>query len=428
MRTLGGKNVFSAFSACLLFIVTIPVVMGYKMSPGEGTSYALFLLYFLLNIGNILYSLFAISGSRPAETVKNVLTWTIVLLVLAGSMGSAIIDRGKIAPGQNYKTHDIILQLEAGLRYLGDGKNPYKETYFGTPMEQWHYGEGDKDTVNPALYHFVMPPWYLLSAYPFYFVSMRIVGYFDGRMPLLTATIGLLIILFYWIRNKDIARLAIICIGLNPASISYLIEGRSDMLVLWWFVLSLFLIEKKHYVLSAISLALAAMTKQTAWFAVPIVLGYLWLGKKLSVKQLVSYSVVGFLVAVLLMAPFLVWDAKAFLDSVIFYLSGNSPNSYPISGYGLGMLLIGLKIISDTHAYYPFIIWQLVIGGTGTIIGILAFRKYNSIGMVCLIHAVTLFLFWYTSRYFNNSHVAYIATLLVIGVFKLWDEEKALPV
>ena len=128
------------------------------------------------------------------------------------------------------------------------------------------------------------------------------------------------------------------------------------------------------------------------------------------------------------MAPFLIWDAKAFLDSVIFYLAGSSPNSYPISGYGLGMLLISLKVISDTHAYYPFIIWQLVIGGIGTIIGIGLFRKYNSIAMIFLVHACTLFLFWYTSRYFNNSHVAYIATLLIIGVFKLWDEEKALPV
>ena len=275
---LGGKNVFSAFSACLLFIVTIPVVMGYKIFPGDGTSYVLFLFYFLLNISNIFYSLFG-----KNSLVKNILIWSIVLIVLVGSLGSAIIDRGKIAPGQNYKTHDIILQLEAGLRYLGEGKNPYKETYFGTPMEKWHYGEGDKDTVNPALYHFVMPPWYLLSAYPFYFVSMRTVGYFDGRMPLMAATIGLLIVLFYWIKNKDIARLAVICIGLNPASMSYLIEGRSDMLVIWWFVLSLFFIEKKHYVMSAVSLALAAMTKQTAWFAVPIVLGYLWFGKRVSV-------------------------------------------------------------------------------------------------------------------------------------------------
>ena len=414
---------FSAFSATLLFLVTIPVVMGYKISPGIGTSYVLFLLYFLLNFGNICYSLFAKNG-RKEETVKNILTWTITLFVLCGTMGTAIMDRGRIAPGQNYKIHDIILQQEAALRYLGDGKNPYKETYFGTPMEQWTYGEGDKDVVNPALYHFVMPPWYLLSSYPFYFVSMRTLGYYDGRMPLLLATIGLLIVLFFWIKNKNIARLAVILIGLNPASMSYLIEGRSDMLVLWWFILALFLIEKKRYIFSAVSLALAEMTKQTAWFAVPIVIGYLWIGKRVAIKQVIIYCFVGALVSMVLMAPFLAWDAKAFLDSTIFYLSGNGPHSYPISGYGLGMLLIGFKVISDTHAYYPFIVWQLILGGSGIMFGILTLRKYTSIAMVCFIHAITLFLFWYTSRYFNNSHVAYIATLFAISVFKIWDEEK----
>lgn len=428
MKTSGGKNFFSAFVASLLFIVTVPVVMGYKISPGEGTSYVLFLFYFLLNIGNILYSLLAVGTSKKIEVIKTMLTWAIVLIVLVGSIGTAIVDRGRIAPGQNYKTHDIILQLEAAVRYLGDGRNPYKETYFGTPMETWTYGEGDKDVVNPALYHFVMPPWYLLSAYPFYFVSMRTFGYFDGRMPLLAATIGLLVVLYVWLKNKDIARLGIIAIGFNPASFGYLIEGRSDMLVLWWFVLSVLLISKKHYFWSAVMVALAALTKQTAWFVVPIILGYLILVQKVSWRQFVWYLIVGGVVGAIFVTPFLMWDAKAFLDSVIFYLSGNSPNSYPISGYGLGMLLIGFGVISNTHAFYPFMMWQLTLGMLGLVAGIAALKKYQSIGFIFIIHAVTLFLFWYTSRYFNNSHVAYIATLLIFGVLKLWDDEKMFSV
>ena len=428
MKTSGGKNLFSAFVASLLFIVTVPVVMGYRISSGEGTSYILFLFYFLLNIGNILYSLLAVGDTKKIEITKTLLTWAIVLIVLVGSIGTAIVDRGRIAPGQNYKTHDIILQLEAAVRYLGDGRNPYKETYFGTPMETWTYGEGNKDVVNPALYHFVMPPWYLLSAYPFYFVSMRTVGYFDGRMPLLAATIGLLIVLYVWLKNKDIARLAILVIGFNPASFGYLIEGRSDMLVLWWFVFSVFLISKKQYFWSAVMVALAALTKQTAWFAVPIVLGYLTLVQKVSWKQFFWYIIVGGVVGAIVVTPFLLWDAKAFLDSVIFYLSGNSPNSYPISGYGLGMLLIGFRVISDTHAFYPFMWWQLSLGMIGLVAGIAVLKKYQSIGFIFIIHAVTLFIFWYTSRYFNNSHVAYIATLLILGVLKLWDDEKTLSV
>ncbi len=85
-------------------------------------------------------------------------------------------------------------------------------------------------------------------------------------------------------------------------------------------------------------------------------------------------------------------------------------------------------MISNTHAFYPFMMWQLTLGMLGLVAGIAALKKYQSIGFIFIIHAVTLFLFWYTSRYFNNSHVAYIATLLIFGVLKLWDDEKMFSV
>src|SRR3989344_2894776 len=161
-----------SIGAVLLFALSIPVVMGYRILPIEGTPYWLVGILFVLLTVNIL---------RP-KLIKFLL-WPIIIIVLGATMMTAIVDRSKTAP--IYGVHDIILQQEAAMRYILEGKNPYKETYFNTPLAAWHYAELGKEVVNPALYHFVMPPWYLLFPFPFYFVSTPLFGFFDGRMPLL---------------------------------------------------------------------------------------------------------------------------------------------------------------------------------------------------------------------------------------------------
>lgn len=423
MKPVQSNRIISVFGATLLFALSTPVVMHYRIFPVEGTSYPVFLAFFLLNLINIFYSLYTKSNELVFNKVTNFLTWGVIVIALVGAMWTSIADRGKIAPGQNFQTHDIILQLESAIRYVTRGKNPYKETYFGTPMESWHYSEDGKDAVNPALYHFVMPPGYLLSAYPFYFVSMRTLGYFDGRMPLLAALVGLLFILFVWMKDKSIARLAIILTAFNPATVDYLIEGRSDFQVLFWFILTLFLLDKKHIFWSAITFAFALMTKQTVWFAFPVLFGYIWVNyQKNRVKQIITFSLISGFVSFGFMLPFLLWDWRAFIDSVVFYLSGNSVHSYPISGYGLGMLLMGWGVIRNIHDTYPFAVWQALLGIPAIAAGIWWITKSKNMSTVIIVHAATLFVVWYISRYFNNSHVGYLATLFSLGVLKYWDE------
>src|SRR3989344_2072055 len=168
-----------SIGAVLLFALSIPVVMGYRILPIEGTPYWLVGILFVLLTVNIL---------RP-KLIKFLL-WPIIIIVLGATMWTAIVDRSKTAPV--YGVHDIILQQETAMRFLLQGKNPYKEQYFGTPVEEFNYDEpGNPDASNPALYHFVMPPWYLLFPYGIYFLSTPLLGYFDGRMASLAAMLGL---------------------------------------------------------------------------------------------------------------------------------------------------------------------------------------------------------------------------------------------
>src|SRR3989344_6741105 len=194
----------AALEAIVLFALSIPVVMGYRILPVDGTPYWLFGILFVLLVGNILLSVSPGSFKKNQLQVKSILFWTIIAIVLGGTTLTAIVDRAKTAPV--YGVHDIILQQEAAMRYLLEGKNPYKETYFGTPVEEFNYDDpGNPDAVNPALYHFVMPPWYLVFPFSIYIFSIPLLGYFDGRMVLLLSVAGLLVVLWRWFKSRPLA-------------------------------------------------------------------------------------------------------------------------------------------------------------------------------------------------------------------------------
>lgn len=411
--------------AILLFSLSIPVVMYYRILPVEGTPYWLFGLLFLVLGANCFVSFYpGVLGrwKRHLDRIKLMMLTAVVVVVLGGSTWTSISDRAKVAPV--WGVHDIILQQEAAMRYLLTGKNPYKETYFGTPVESWHYGELGKDAVNPALYHFVMPPFYLLFPFPFYFAANRVVGYFDGRMVLLFTMALLLIALWYWFDDKAVARVAITLTALSPSVVPYFVEGRSDVFALAWLMGSVILLKYKQYLWSAAFLALAFMSKHTTWFIAPFYALYVWRLLSGNRKMLMYMGLIIFFIAALLVGPFVYWDAGAFIDSVFLYLTGNSPTSYPVSGYGLGMMLYAWGYITDIHAYYPFVIWQILFAVPTLIFMMKWLMTKPSESKLIVTYAVFLGVYWYMSRYFNNSHLGYLAMLFVLGGLKSLDEGK----
>ncbi len=411
-------------NAVLLFAFSIPIVMKYRILPVDGTPYWLFgVLFLMLTVNCVTSFVPSVLGAfrRHADKVKNTLLVVVLIIVLGGVSITAMFDRAKTAP--LYGVHDIILQQEAAMRYVITGKNPYKETYFGTPMEAFHYAEIDNDkAVNPALYHFVMPPWYLVFPFAFYYTVRPVVGFFDGRMALLF-TMGLLLIaLWHWFKDKEVARLAVILTALSPAVIDYFVEGRSDVFALSWLIVSLVFLEKKRFIWSAVMMMLAILSKQTVWVMVPFYGMILW--QRTMKRSAVFWSSVGvsLFAGAMITLPFFLWDPRAFLDSVIFYLNGSSLHSYPVSGYGLSMVLYSAGIIRDIHAYYPFIIWQVLVCGPLFVFLARSLWAKSTQSRLMLTYSVFLIVFWYMSRYFNNSHLGYLSMLFVLAGLKGMDE------
>lgn len=386
----------------------------------EGTPYILFGMLFFCLIGFSLLSVFS-PKSPKFMLMRSILLWVSIGISLGGASITAIVDRHATAP--IWGTHDIILQQEAAIRYLTQKKNPYKETYFGTPVEMFRYEEiGNPKATNPALYHFVMPPGYLLLPLPFYWLANRLFGYFDGRMVLVMLMIGSLVVLSRWFKKKDIGEVAMILTALSPAAVDYFIEGRSDLFALAFLIGALYFFKKPTVYVATLFFSLAMLSKQTMWFAMPLYLAQLYTFYRKDWKQIMLHVLFMAIIGSIFVGPFLVWNAQAFLDSVIFYLSSGGATGYPVSGYGLSMILYSLKVIKGLHDYYPFLLWQGVFGLPTIVVSIWFFLKKPSHSRFLLGFALTLFSIWYTSRYFNNSHVAVVAGLFTLGILKHYDE------
>jgi len=395
-------------SSVLLFSLVIPLMMAYRLSPGV-TPYWLFGLIFGLLLAYLVVGRY-----------RSFLLWSIIILVIGSIYFSAIVVRHKTAP--TYQIHDIILQLESTVQFLFQGKDPYAVTFFNTPLEQWHYADSQ---INPALFYFVMMPWYLLFSLPFYFVSVSVLGFFDGRLPLVFLFSLTLLLAWKLLKMRsERQRLFLILLAFNPAVFGYFLEGRSDFFAFAFLFLAWFWLEKKCYSLAGVSMALAFATKQSVWPIFPFYFAFLWLKNKKSLEQTVRGFLPFALTFGIIALPFFVWDPQAFLNSTIFYLAGSAPHSYPVSGYGWGMVLHQFGVIRSLDAYYPFWFWQL---GICLPVGIALLRwliKAPAVWRLIACYGIFTFVFWYFSRYFNNSHLGYLSMVFLTAYF--WPKKVEL--
>lgn len=398
----------------ILFSLIIPFVMTYRIGPGDTPIWLFgFIFLGLLSSLSLDLGLFKLSPKIYAK-IKMSLLWLLIIFSIGSAIFSEIIVRHQTAP--IYHVHDIILQQEAAIRFLLHGKNPYAVNYFNTPLAQWHYSDTE---VNPALYHFVMQPFYLIFAIPFYISMVKIFGFFDARVPLFFLFFIVLIVMQKIVKTPEKKRLALTLMAFNPAMLGYLIEGRDDIFMYAFLLLGFLFLQKSKNIIAGISMALAFAVKQSAWPFFPFYVFFLYIKKK-NFKEVILSLAPFSLVFGIIVLPFFFWNQKAFVDSTILYLSGNVQNSYPIAGYGLGALLHQLGFIASVHQYYPFLIWQLFLSFPLMVGFFIWLRKEISVRKVIIAYGIFLFVFWYSSRYFNNSHLGYLSMVFITAY--LWEE------
>lgn len=397
--------------------------------PGEPIG----LLLNALALGGVLvYALLDLALQEPHRTrwKAGLLAFIIVAAVVAPTTKLILL---RAANGPASYTHDGgVIQTEATIRFLLEGKNPYVEDYVATPMAEWGFSQ-----YRTALYHYPYLPWTFVFSAPF-FVAGQAIGFYDQRVIYLLLY-GLAIVLAARLATGATARLALAAtLALNPIMALDVIFGQNDVFVLAWIVFALAAWQvsrqcarrgqngRRWMALSALCFGLACAAKPTAWFFAPFY-GLLlvqgdarlaqagWRGLWQVAPDMFKRALPAIGVFALLLLPYILWDGYALYDDVWRWSSGQGPTGYQIWGWGASNFVLGLGLVANRFAQWPFWVVQLLTAGPVLVWFVMRQLHDNRLTTAAWHYALFLLVFFYTSRFLNENYLGYILAFLALG-------------
>lgn len=324
----------------------------------------------------------------------------------------------------SYFVHDGVIQVEEAVKMVLAGRNPYAENYLDTPLAEWPRYR-PSPAANPALYHLAYLPFTVIFAIPFYLVMQAAIGWFDLRLVYL-----LLLLLTLWLlprlaAGRQQSYLLPLAVALNPLFLPYFVEGRNDVFILFWLVLSLVLLQKGRPGWSVVALALACASKLTAWFIVPFYGLYLMERRTEDEGRRAVWLCVALFVVVggAVVLPFALWNPQAFLEDVWLYPSGRTlAHQYPLISLGLGGLGVALGWFPQLGGTFPFSWLQLLFGGPTLLLLLRRQGQRNTLAQLWLNYGLLTLVIGLFSYVFNDNHLGFVTALLTIGfLLRKWD-------
>jgi hypothetical protein len=333
--------------------------------------------------------------------------------------------------GRPWHGHDGgVLQTEQATDHVLSGTNPYAVDYVDTPQGQqsarsafWRRMGG-----NPALYHLPYLPGCFLLPIPLRPVARAVFGFYDPRMLYLLCYAGTLAAAAA-LRSRHRPAL-IAAVALCPLLVPYVVEGRNEVLVLFPMAAMALCLQRRRLRTALVLYGLACSIKQFAWLYAPLVAAYLLgplpltrarLGRALGLG---AWAALPFL---LLVGPFLLWDARSFwADTVAFMGGGTTEHPYPFSGtpgLGLANVLLYAGAVESLRAPYGFGAWQLMLAGPLLLAAAAALLRRPDWRLLLGAGTVLCGLFVYASRVLHVNYLGLLFPLLAIAA-AAEDEEK----
>lgn len=387
----------------------------------------------------LLYLLIDLLSRQPHGQPVYLLKLTIVFVIIGAtifvSTAKLISLRNAFGPA-SYCHDGGVIQTEEAVKLFLAGKNPYSENYLDTPLAEWGVD------YRSAVYHYPYLPWSFAFSAPVYLAFVSLTGWFDQRIIYLFL-FALILIMALRLTSNRTARLSLVMIlGLNPIMGSDIIFGQNDVFVLFWIVLALWLLPRRpgaeapewRYYASTLAMGLAVASKPTAWFVLPFFLLYLVsldfrkTGEQSShsfrwARRLIPLPVV----FLLLIVPYLIWDAPALLDDVWKWSSGASEIPYQIRGWGAAIWVLALGLVGSRLDYFAFWIPQALVCVPLILLqlrqqwrGLLGQRTTAGIAPIAFHAGILLFAYAFFSRFLNENYIGFIAALLAIGTLGDW--------
>lgn len=386
----------------------------------NATALLLLILYLVVDL--------ALRGAWRVR-VKWLLLTLVILVVVALPTVELMLLRAQSGPASY--THDGgVIQTEATIRYLLEGKNPYVEDYTQTPMAEWGFG-----AYRTALYHYPYLPWTFLFSAPFYMGGQALGGY-DQRIVYLLLYAIMLLFLPRLTVGVERKLALVMLVALNPIMGLDIIFGQNDLFVLAWIVFALVAWRawKRRrlagasatlpWLLVCLFYGLACASKPTAWFLAPFLallmadsvtppitwragLAMLWQG---ALRLLPAFAIF-----LLVLLPWLLSDPYALYDDVWRWSSGQGETGYQIWGWGAANFVLALGWVQSRFDHFPFLLAELALGIPLLVWLLVRQARQNTLANACWHYALFLLVFFFVSRFLNENYLGFMLAFLAIG-------------
>lgn len=403
-------------------------------------------IFFSLWVSLDLIQFLFINFESFCGILKKVVFLTIVFFLVLAPLKNRINEKNDF----DY-THvsDGSLQTEYAVELLSKGRNIYSEDvpqgFFGLSGTHHDFVDehGQKVRIlNPAYFHYIYPPAFTLQSLPFYYLTMKLGGWFDQRIILIVYYLITLALLLKMLSqsqvSEDLKYLMLSLSMLNPFFLEHFLGGRNDIVIFFWILLTFELLKRDKASAAIFSIAIACLMKQTAWIIAPFVYIYLfhrWSldGKLNKNKPIVDFlikvskiSIIPALLSIIVFLPFIIWDASGLWTDMFLYPSGKLPTSYPVNGYSLLAFLVGHGYLGSFLDYYPTMARIQFFAYLGMLVWSY-FRIRNNIFVSRLVlqTTLTLVVFLFFSRFCQGNYAELTLKFLIITwIFKKSESLK----
>ena len=321
------------------------------------------------------------------------------------------IVRWHLVPSGTALIGDGAYQMQLSRDVLMRGTDPYGFNYDGTGMERAPWGQ---PFPNPALHHLDYWPGTVVLPLPLQAAFHAVLGWWDERIWLLIAAVAVWVLLGR-LAPGPAGRMAAIVFFLIPGHSLLAVLGDNDLPMVALLLGATLAIGRRRWMIAGVLFGLAIATKQTALIAVPVLAAYAIAQGVDRRAFLKAAGLAGGAVAVLF-APFLIWNAHAFVTDTILFNFGGGSETYPIQGMGLSAVLLNAGIIRGSRDAFPFLLIQLPLVIVAWLLAWRWLRQHRLLGDAVLFMGIALVAFLFANRFAQPTYLLMGVDLILAGL------------
>lgn len=345
----------------------------------------------------------------------------IIVLYALPILGAIV--RWRLVPSRTALIGDGAYQIQLARNLLIGGINPYGHDYTGSGLERAPWGQ---PFPNPALHHLDYWPGTIVLPIPVQAAFQFVTGWWDERIWLLLAG-ATVFVLLRWLLPGTAGRLAAVAFFLIPGHSLLAVLGDNDLPMIALLLAATLAIARRRFVPAAIIIGLAIVTKQTALIALPVLIAW-GFANGITWRSLPRYAGLAALTVVALIAPFIAWNASAFVRDTVLYNVGSGTEAYPIQGVGLSSWLLQAGIIHGSRDAFPFLLIQLPLVIAAWILAWRWLPRHRLAGDAILWMGLAFFVFLFTNRFAQPTYLLLGVELVSAGLISRLAGARREPV